>query len=78
MNNDAAYELTSEPKARELSLLIVLLTVMLIVLAVVEVISLDFSKFWTDFGAGDDFLGVALVESIDKRLIFGIETTINR
>ena len=36
-----------------------------------------------NFGAtlalpGDDFLGVALVETIDKRLIFGIDTTTNR
>ncbi len=30
------------------------------------------------FGAGDDFLGVALVESIDKRLIFGLGNGTNR
>ncbi len=37
------------------------------------------SKFWTDFGAGDDyFLGVALVEYIDKRLIFGLGNSTNR
>ncbi len=35
-------------------------------------------KFWTGFAAGDDFLGVALVDYIDKRSIFGFETTINQ
>ena len=30
-------------------------------------------KFWGDFGAGDDFLGVALVDYIDKRLLFGLD-----
>ncbi len=35
-------------------------------------------KFLGDFGAGDDFLGVALVESIGKRLIFGLDTMSNR
>ena len=36
------------------------------------------SKFWTGFGAGDDFLDPSRVEYIDKRSIFGFETTINR
>ncbi len=30
------------------------------------------------FGAGNDFLGVILVESIDKRLIFGLVSMPNR
>ena len=72
-------------QARELFILmlllvmkVVLLVIMMILVAVVEIILLNFRKFWTDFGAGDDFLGVALVEYIDKRSIFGFETTINR
>ncbi len=27
----------------------------------------EISKFWSDFGAVNDYLGVALVEYIDKR-----------
>ena len=38
----------------------------------------EIPKFWTRFGAGDDFLGVALVETIDKRLIFGLDSMCNR
>ncbi len=40
----------------------------------------EISKFCTDFGAGDDFhfLGVDLVEYIDKRLIFGLGYSTNR
>ncbi len=34
----------------------------------------EIPKFWTVFGAGDDFLGVALVEYIDKGSIFGLES----
>ncbi len=49
---------------------------------VVEVIILfilmKFPKFWSDFGAGNDFLGVALVESIDKRSLFGLGNSTNR
>ena len=73
-------------QARELSILLVVvikvvLLVIMMILAVVEimlVILLNFRKFWTDFGAGNDFLGVALVEYIDNRSIFGFVTTINR
>ena len=80
MNNDAAYELTSEPKARELSLLIALLIailfIMMVLATVVEVILLilfvEISKFWGGSGAGDDFLRVALVEYIDRGSIFGL------
>ena len=46
-----------------------------------EVILVHFDenlKFWGDFGAGDDFLGVDLVETIDKRLIFGLDSMCNR
>ncbi len=38
---------------------------------ILKVILLKFLDILTDFGAGDDFLGVALVEAIGKRLIFG-------
>ncbi len=66
-------------QAREPSIL--LLVVQKILVAVVEVIFfilMKFPKFWTGFGAEDDFRGVALVESIDKRLIFGLVTMSNR
>ena len=38
------------------------------------------SNIWCglSLGAADDFLGVALVEHIDKRLIFGIDYGTNR
>ncbi len=44
--------------------------------AVVEVVFVQFDenlKILGDFGAGDDFLGVDLVESIDKRSIFRLD-----
>jgi len=41
-------------------------------------ILMKFPKFWSDFGEGHDFLGVALVESIDKRSIFALDTMSNR
>ena len=56
----------------------VLLVIMMILVAVVEIILLNFRKFWTDFGAGDDFLGVALVEYIDKRSIFDLHYSTKR
>ncbi len=37
-----------------------------------------FPKFWGDFGAGDDFLGVALVESIDKGSRFDLHYSTDR
>ncbi len=51
--------------------------------SVVEVIILfillKFPKFWSDFGAGDDFriLGVDLVETINNRSIFGLGYSTN-
>ena len=53
---------------------------MLIVMMVLMIlVALDYCfdeipKFWSDFGAGYDFLGVALVEYIDKGSIFGLES----
>ena len=38
----------------------------------------EISKFWSDFGAVNDFLGVALVDYIDKRSIFGLGYSTNR
>ncbi len=35
-------------------------------------------KFYADFGTGDDFLGVALVEYIDNRSSFDLVTMSNR
>ena len=71
--------LTSEPEAREL--LIAILLIMMI-LAVVEVILFILLKIG-NFGAtlalpGDDFLDPSRVEYIDKRSIFGLDTTTNR
>ena len=40
--------------------------------------SLKFRKLDVGFGRANRFLGVDLVESIDKRLILSLETTINR
>ena len=64
-------------QTRELSILL-LVVLKMVSEAVVEFILLKFPKFWSDFGAGDDFLGVALVEYIDKRLIFGLGNSTNR
>jgi len=67
-------------QARGLSIL--LLVVQKILVAVVEVIILfilmKFPKLWSDFGAGNDFLGVALVEYIDKRSIFDLHYSTKR
>ncbi len=38
----------------------------------------EISKFWGDFGAGDDFLGVDLVESIDKGSVIWLGSMCNR
>ncbi len=57
-----------------------ILTLLLVIMLTMEVILFilfKFRKFWGRSGAGDDFLEVALVEYIDKRSIFGFETTIN-
>jgi len=76
----------------KLKLKLVLLVIMMVLavveiimlkLAVVEVILfilLKFPKFWSDFGAGDDFriLGVALIEYIDKGSLFGLGSSTNR
>ena len=69
--------MTSEPEARELSILLLVVLKMVLV-ADMEIIMLfilmKFPKFWSDFGAGDDFLGVAWVEYIDKvLLLFGLD-----
>ena len=65
-----------------------MLTVMLVMMkmmhggGVVEVILsfilLKNQKNCGDFGAGDDFLDPSRVEYIDKRSIFGLDTTTNR
>ncbi len=38
----------------------------------------EISKFSTGFAAGDDFLDPSRVESINKRLVFELETATNR
>ena len=62
------------------------------VMKVILFILMKIPKFWGDFGAGNDFLtnilrpglisndflGVDLVESIDKGSIFGIGNSTNR
>ena len=59
---------------------ILMLVLLLIVLAmeVILFILFKFPKFWGGSGAGNDFLGVALVEYIDKRLIFCHESMFYR
>ncbi len=39
------------------------------------IILLKFAKFWSDFGAGDDFLDPSRVESIDKKSIFDLDSS---
>ena len=55
------------------TLLLVILTMEVILFKLVK-----FRNFWSGFGHAGHFLGVYLVESIDKRLVFGLETTTNR
>ncbi len=50
----------------------------MMVLKVILFILMKFPEILTDFGAGDDFLGVDLVEYIDKRCMFGLDNTTNR
>ena len=57
--------------------MVVLLLIMLI-MEVILFILLKNPKFLSGSGAGDDFLGVSLVEYIDKRLIFGVGNSTNR
>ena len=42
------------------------------------VLFVQIPKFWSDLGAGDDFLDPSRVEYIDKRLIFDLEIAPNR
>ena len=72
--------LTSEPEARELSIEILLIAILLVlmILEVILFILLKFQNFSGDLALGDHFLGVALVESIGKRSIFGIGSSTNR
>jgi len=58
--------------------LLEILTMLLPVMKVILFILMKIPKFWGDFGAGNDFLGVDLVESIDKGSIFGIGNSTNR
>ena len=72
--------LTSEPEARELLIQFLLIAILLVlmILEVILFILLKFRNFVLISALGDDFLGVALVESIDKRFIFGLDNTTNR
>ncbi len=55
-----------------------LLLVMMVLMILVAVFD-EISKFWSDFGAVNDFLGVALVYYIDKRsILFGLGYSTNR
>ncbi len=49
------------------TLLLVILTMEVILFKLVK-----FRNFWSGFGRAGHFLGVYVVESIDKRLIFGL------
>ncbi len=59
-------------------LMVVLLLIMMLTMEVILFILLKNPKFWSGSGAGDDFLGVALVEYIGKRSIFGLGSMPNR
>ncbi len=50
----------------------------LIVMEVILVHFVENPKFWSGFGPAGHFLEVYLVESIDKRLIFGLGSMCNR
>ncbi len=62
----------------ETRIVMVVLLLIMLTMEVILFILLKNPKFWSGFGAGDDFLGVALVESIDKELIFGVGSSTNR
>ncbi len=65
-------------QARELLLIAMLLLEMEMVIIDILVILMKIRKFWSDYGAGGDFLGVDLVESIDKGSIFRHDYSTNR
>ncbi len=68
-------------KAKELLISMLLVVMIMMVSEVVMVILFflfKFWKFWKHFGAEDDFLRVALVESIDKGSLFGLGYSANR
>ena len=67
--------MTNEPS---IAMCLVVIMVMLMVLMMEMVHFVENSKVGGHFGAGDDFLGVDLVETIDKRLILCLDTTTNR
>ena len=74
---------SSEPKgegAVEWNI-IVLILLMMMDLTVMEIILVHLDenlKFWGDFCPTGRFLGVALVESVDKGSIFGLEIITDR
>ncbi len=55
-----------------------LLVMLIMAMEVILFILMKIQKFWGGFGAGDDFLGVDLVESIDKGSIFELYSMCNR
>ncbi len=55
-----------------------MLLVVLTLLVMLMVHFVKISKFWSDHGAGDDFLDPSQVESIDKGSIYGLDTATNR
>ena len=59
-------------------IMLLTLTIMMMLIFMVVVILFDFvnnSKFWSRSSAGDDFLGVDLVEYTGKRSLFCLNTT---
>ena len=61
-----------------MTLLFIMMKTILMILTAVELILFKFAKFWSYFGAGNDFLDPSRVESIDKGSGFRLDTTTNR
>ncbi len=67
-------------KLVELLLVVMLIVVLMILTALMKLIVhfVENPKFWSGFSPTSHFLGVDLVQSTDKRSIFGLDTTPNR
>ena len=75
----SAKRFLGEPPGRALVFTLLLFFIMLLLsIMVILVHFVQNPKFWGDFGAGNEFLGVDLVETIDRRLIFGLGSMCNR
>ena len=79
--NSGYYKRVSR-QAKEMSLMMVMLIMMILmvspVVEVILIILLKFRNLECRFGAGNGFLGVDLVESIDKGAVFDLDYSTNR